>query len=265
LTAVGDGSAARTLVLEARGLHKSYTVDRSDHLAIADISLEVAKGEFVCIVGPSGAGKTTLLRCLSGLMAPSGGVVLLEGSPIVSVPPEVGIVFQDYGRSLFPWLSVARNVALPLKVRGIPKTERTRIVGEVLSSVGLGDVAARYPWQLSGGMQQRVAIARSLAYKPELLFMDEPFASVDAQTRFELEDLILRVRNEFEVTVVFVTHDVDEAVYLADRVVVLSRPPATVKMVVEIPLSRPRDQLVTRADVEFAALRGSLLSLVMGH
>ena len=134
-------------------------------------------------------------------------------------------MFQDYGRSLFPWLTVARNVELPLRVRRVQRAARAGRVAEVLASVGLADAGGQYPWQLSGGMQQRVAIARALAYRPDLLLMDEPFASVDAQTRFELEDLILRVRDEFGVTVVFVTHDIDEAIYLADRIVVLSRSP----------------------------------------
>ena len=252
-------------LLEAHALRKTYAIGRGEErLAIADISLEVQPGEFVCIVGPSGAGKTTLLRCLSGLMPASGGHAMFEGQPIRSVPAQVGIVFQDYSRSLFPWLSVRRNIALPLKVRGVEKGEREERVRDVLSAVGLHDIENRYPWQLSGGMQQRVAIARALAYRPELLFMDEPFASVDAQTRFELEDLILRVRSEYHVTVVFVTHDVDEAVYLGDRVVVLSRPPARVDQIVGVGLPRPRNQLETRADPVFASLRKTLLELVMG-
>ncbi|MBO0886670.1 MAG: ATP-binding cassette domain-containing protein, partial [Acidimicrobiales bacterium] len=183
--------------LRVRNLRKLYVVARSEpRLAVEDVSFDVARHEFVCVVGPSGAGKTTILRCLSGLMPPSGGEALLEGRPIRAVPEEVGVVFQDYSRSLFPWLSVAKNVAMPLKVRKVGRAERDHRVSEVLASVGLSGSAGQYPWQLSGGMQQRVAIARALAYRPELLFMDEPFASVDAQTRFELEDLIQRVRHD---------------------------------------------------------------------
>ena len=175
----------------------------------------------------------------------------------------IGVVFQDYGRSLYPWLTVARNVELPLRVRGVRRAERAQRVAEVLASVGLADAGRSYPWQLSGGMQQRVAIARALAYRPDLLLMDEPFASVDAQTRFELEDLILRVRQEFGVTVVFVTHDIDEAVYLADRVIAISKSPGVVTEIVDITLARPRDQITTKADPAFARYREHLLGLVM--
>lgn len=260
-------SSADVPVLEVRGLRKAYPLDGgAERLAIEDVSFEVARGELVCVVGPSGAGKTTLLRCLSGLMAPSGGAALFEGEPIRSVPPAVGVVFQDYSRSLFPWYTVHKNLALALKVRKMAKPDREQRIEEVLAAVGLPDVAGRYPWQLSGGMQQRVAIARALAYRPELLFMDEPFASVDAQTRFELEDLVLQIQAEMpDVTVVFVTHDVDESVYLADRVVVLSRPPARVASVVTIPLPKPRDQIETRADPRFGVLRGTVLELVTGR
>ena len=270
-TALGPSQDGRpdpaTPVLEVRDLRKSYPLGGGgERLAIDDISFEVARGELVCVVGPSGAGKTTLLRCLSGLMAPTSGTLRFEGESIRSVPPAVGVVFQDYSRSLFPWYTVEKNLALALKVRKVEKSERDRRVHEVLAAVGLPDVASRYPWQLSGGMQQRVAIARALSYRPELLFMDEPFASVDAQTRFELEDLVLRIQQEMpEVTVVFVTHDVDEAVYLADRVIVLSRPPARVEDIVEIDLAKPRDQIETRAGTQFAALRRRVLELVTGR
>ena len=263
-----EASAARSgsPVLEVRHLRKAYRISGGERLAIDDVSFEVARGELVCVVGPSGAGKTTLLRCMSGLMAPTSGEARLEGQPIRSVPPAVGVVFQDYSRSLFPWFTVEKNLGLALKVRGMDKTARAKRIAQVLAAVGLPDVGRRYPWQLSGGMQQRVAIARALSYQPELLFMDEPFASVDAQTRFELEDLVLRIQQELpDVTVVFVTHDVDESVYLADRVVVLSRPPARVAEIVEIGLPKPRDQIETRSDPSFAALRGKVLELVTGR
>jgi NitT/TauT family transport system ATP-binding protein len=252
-------------VLSVRSLRKAYQVNDTERLAVADVSFDVHRGEFVCVVGPSGAGKTTLLRCLAGLVPPTSGETLFEGEVLRRVPEQVGVVFQDYGRSLYPWLTVGRNIALPLKVRGVPKATRAERIDEVLHAVGLAGEARHYPWQLSGGMQQRVAIARSLVYRPELLLMDEPFASVDAQTRFELEDLILRVRDEFNITVVFITHDIDEAVYLADRVVVLSSSPGVVREVVDVGLPRPRDQFTSKKHERFAALRQHILELVMAR
>jgi NitT/TauT family transport system ATP-binding protein len=252
-------------VVSLRKVRKVYSGAAGQRTALEDITFDVARGEFVCVVGPSGAGKTTLLRCLAGLMPPTSGEALFEGTPLRAVPEGIGVVFQDYGRSLFPWLTVARNVDLPLRVRGMGRASRADRVAEVLASVGLADAGRQYPWQLSGGMQQRVAIARALAYRPDLLLMDEPFASVDAQTRFELEDLILRVRESTGVTVVFVTHDIDESVYLADRVVVLSRSPGVVTEIVDITLPRPRDQIATKSDEAFARYREHLLGLVMAR
>jgi NitT/TauT family transport system ATP-binding protein len=250
-------------VVSLRHVRKVYPSAAGPRVALADITFDVARGEFACVVGPSGAGKTTLLRCLAGLTAPTSGDALFEGAPLRSVPAGIGVVFQDYGRSLYPWLTVAHNVDLPLRVRGVRRSARAERVAEVLASVGLTDAGRQYPWQLSGGMQQRVAIARALAYRPDLLLMDEPFASVDAQTRFELEDLILRVRDEFGVTVVFVTHDIDEAIYLADRIVVVSKSPGVVTEIVDITLPRPRDQIATKADEAFARYREHILGLVM--
>jgi NitT/TauT family transport system ATP-binding protein len=262
MTEGGMTEGTGTPVVSLRRVRKVYAGGRE---ALADITFDVARGEFACVVGPSGAGKTTLLRCMCGLMPPTSGEALFEGAPLRSVPDGIGVVFQDYGRSLFPWLTVARNVDLPLRVRGVQRAARAQRVAEVLASVGLADAGRQYPWQLSGGMQQRVAIARALAYRPDLLLMDEPFASVDAQTRFELEDLILRVRDEFGVTVVFVTHDIDEAIYLADRVVVLSRSPGVVAEIADITLRRPRDQIATKADEAFARYREHILGLVMSR
>jgi NitT/TauT family transport system ATP-binding protein len=253
-------------VLSVRSLRKAYNVGRpTEKLAIGDVSFDVAKGEVVCVVGPSGAGKTTMLRCLSGLLPPTTGEVRFEGRKLQAVPDRLSVVFQDYSRSLFPWLTVNRNVAVPLKVAGVAKKEREARIQEVLHAVGLGDVGKSYPWQLSGGMQQRVAIARALAHQPDMLLMDEPFASVDAQTRFDLEDLILRVRHELDITVVLVTHDIDEAVYLADRVVVLTGAPSTVAEIVDVPLDRPRNQLSTRSSQTFGQLRSHLMRLVTSH
>lgn len=253
-------------VLAVDGLRKIYNEGTEQaNMAIDSVSFSVDKGEFVCIVGPSGAGKTTLLRCISGLAAPSAGTVTFENELLTSVPDQLGLVFQDYSRSLYPWYTNGRNVALPLAARGVGKAERATRVSEALASVGLGHVEKKYPWELSGGMQQRVAIARALSYRPELLLMDEPFASVDAQTRFDLEDLILKVRRELGITVVLVTHDIDEAIYLGDRIVVLSKNPSVVREVVDVPLGEDRSQVQTRSSEEFLDLRNHLLSLVMPH
>jgi NitT/TauT family transport system ATP-binding protein len=253
-------------IVSVKKLRKVYVLGKSDErVALEDVSFDVHKGDFVCVVGPSGAGKTTLLRCIAGLMPPTSGEACFEGQELTGVPDRIGVVFQDYSQSLYPWLSIHRNIALPLKVRGVDRAARSARIEEVLHSVGLPDVGKRYPWQLSGGMQQRVAIARALAYHPDLLLLDEPFASVDAPTRFGLEDLILRVRTDFDVTVVLVTHDIDEAVYLADRVVVLSGSPSVVREIVDVPLPQPRSQSTTRSDERFVHLRQSLLGLVSVH
>ena len=252
------------MLVDVKQLRKAYGSGPSAYLAIADISLEVNAGEFVCIVGPSGCGKTTLLRCLSGLMPPTSGQVRLNGKVVVEPPTEMALVFQEYNRSLFPWMSVHSNVDLPLKKKIRSKAEREAAVEVALRSVGLEGFGSRYPWQLSGGMQQRVAIARAVAYQPEILLMDEPFASVDAQTRIELEDLILRVRNEFGVTVLFVTHDIDEAVYLADRIVVLTPPPCTVQELLDVPLPRPRNQTSTKGLPEYINLRAHVYQAITG-
>jgi NitT/TauT family transport system ATP-binding protein len=250
-------------VLAVEDLRKIYNEGTEQaNMAIDSVSFSVSKGEFVCIVGPSGAGKTTLLRCLSGLLVPTSGEVRFEGTPLRAVPDRLSVVFQDYSRSLFPWLTVNRNVAVPLRVAGVAKQQREARIQEVLHAVRLGDVGRSYPWQLSGGMQQRVAIARALAQQPDMLLMDEPFASVDAQTRFDLEDLILEVRRELDITVVLVTHDIDEAVYLADRVVVLTGAPSRVQEIVDVPLERPRTQLGTRSSEAFSRLRRHLMELV---
>lgn len=245
-------------------LQKSYDVGGTSLEVLRDISFTVAEGDFVTVVGPSGAGKTTLLRCLAGLLRRSGGSVTLTrtGTVVDSPPKEIACVFQDYSRSLMPWFKVSRNVGLPLRNTIPDRRERQRVVKEALGQVGLEGFEDSYPWQLSGGMQQRVAIARALAYRPEFLIMDEPFASVDAQTRADLEDLILRVRRDSGLTVVLVTHDIDEAVYLGDRVVVMSNRPTTVVDVIDIDLPRPRSQVETKGLPRFAALRTQVLKLI---
>ena len=224
--------------------------------AVADLSFTIEERELVCIVGPSGAGKTTLLKMIAGLLTPSSGAVYLDGEKVTGPPEKMALVFQDYSRSLYPWMTVEQNIAFPLKHRKLSKGRATELIRDTLQSVGLVGAGKKYPWQLSGGMQQRVAIARALAYQPEILLMDEPFASVDAQTRADLEDLVLELRARYGVTVVFVTHDIDESVYLSDRVIVLTPSPTRVQEIVDIPLPRPRDQVETKEIPEFAQLRG---------
>ena len=249
-------------MLEIKSLGKVYgSGERATH-AIGDVSFSVAEREFVCVVGPSGCGKTTLLKCASGLMRPTSGEVLLRGRRVTSPPEEMALVFQEYSRSLMPWTSVRNNVLLPLRHRKLTRPERSRLVEEAVEAVGLTRFLERYPWELSGGMQQRVAIARALAYQPAILLMDEPFASVDAQTRADLEDLVLQVREEFDVTILFVTHDIDESVYLSDRVVVLTHAPTEVKEVVRVDLPAARDQIETKELAEFARLRAHVYRLI---
>lgn len=238
------------------GISKTYGANK----AIDEISATVPAGKVSVIVGPSGAGKTTLLRIISGLEKPTTGEVLFDGTPVTGVPDGLAMVFQDYSRSLYPWMHVEANVAFPLK--RLPKEERRHRVMESLEAVGLGGKERLYPWQMSGGMQQRVAIARALACRPRLLVMDEPYASVDAQTRAELEDLLLRIQDQLHITVLVVTHDIDESVYLADHIIVLSRQPSTVAEVIEITLARPRDQIVSKEDPEFVTKRAHVLRLL---
>jgi NitT/TauT family transport system ATP-binding protein len=230
--------------------------------ALDDVSFRIDRGEFVAIVGPSGSGKTTLLRCIAGLQRPTGGEVRLGGQQFREVPKEMAIVFQDYGRSLFPWMKVRENVDMPLRQMGLPASERRDRIESALSEVGLADATEKYPWQLSGGMQQRVAIARAVAYRPQILLMDEPFASVDAQTRADLQDMALAVWRAHDSTVLFVTHDIDESVYLSGRVIVLSRAPATVAAEIPIDLPRPRDQIDTKASPAFVERRAQVARLI---
>jgi NitT/TauT family transport system ATP-binding protein len=250
------------VLLEIKGLGKTYGTGATATHAVGDVSFAVDEGEFVCVVGPSGCGKTTLLKCIAGLLRPSAGEVLLRGSAVTGPPERMALVFQEYSRSLMPWMSVRSNVLLPLRHKKLSKRERTSLVEDALGAVGLVRFMDRYPWQLSGGMQQRVAIARALAYQPSILLMDEPFASVDAQTRGDLEDLVLQVRDEFGITILFVTHDIDESVYLSDRIVVLTHAPTEVKELIPVGLPRPRDQIATKELSEFARLRAHVYRLI---
>jgi NitT/TauT family transport system ATP-binding protein len=249
-------------MLEVSQLGKTYGEGDSATHAIGSISFGIEEKEFVCVVGPSGCGKTTLLKCMSGLLEPSAGSVEVKGRRVSGPPPEMALVFQEYSRSLLPWMSVRGNVTLPLRHKKLGKGETARLVEEAVEAVGLTRFIDRYPWELSGGMQQRVAIARALAYQPEILLMDEPFASVDAQTRGDLEDLVLRVREQYGVTVLFVTHDIDESVYMADRIIVLTPAPTQVREVLSVALPHPRDQVDTKELPEFARLRAHVYRLI---
>ena len=241
------------MALEVQALAKTFVGRERSSVAIGEVGFEVADREFVTVVGPSGCGKTTLLKCIAGLMAPSAGETRFGGARVSGPVSDMALVFQDYSRSLFPWLTVRKNVLLPL--RGGTRSEREQTVLESLEAVGLTRFIDHYPSQLSGGMQQRVAIARALAMRPRMLLMDEPFASVDAQTRADLEDLVLRIHAEFEVTMLLVTHDIDESVYMSDRVIILTTSPAYVQEVLPIELPRPRAQDLTKATPQFASLR----------
>ena len=250
--------SAPSPMLSAQGLKKVYQVGDGEVEAVRDLTFDVAEGELVCLVGPSGAGKTTLLKCIAGLLTPTDGVVQLAGKTVTEPPKAMAVVFQEYGRSLFPWMTVRDNVELPLKNQRVPKAERERLVNDALAAVELSHVPKSYPWQLSGGMQQRVAIARAVAYKPKVMLMDEPFAAVDAQTRADLEDLIRSIWKKLGVTILFVTHDIDESVYLGERVIMLSNSPTVVQDDLKIDLPEQRDQLETRSSPRFTELRSKV-------
>jgi NitT/TauT family transport system ATP-binding protein len=250
-------------VVRVASLGKRYVRDGPP--ALYNVTFDVHGGEFLAVVGPSGCGKTTLLRVLSGLIRPSEGAVLLEGRPILGPPPDVALVFQDYNRSLFPWLTVIRNVMFPLRRSRFSGGAKVARAQAVLHDLGLGDVASKYPWQLSGGMAQRVAIARALVSRPRLLLLDEPFASVDALTREELQDVVLRVHGDLEerrMTVVHVTHDIDEAVYLGDRVLILSPAPGRVVGSIEVDVPRPREQTASRSSPRFLVVRNEIHEII---
>jgi NitT/TauT family transport system ATP-binding protein len=231
---------------------------------LLSIDFDVAPGEIVAIVGPSGVGKTTLLRSLSGLTDLTGGQVQV-GKKLVNGPVEdIGLVFQDYRGSLMPWMRTLENVAFPLQGKKIAKSKREEIARRCLSDVGLHDAEALYPWELSGGMQQRVAIARALAYDANILLMDEPFGSLDAQTKLVLEDLVLALQRRLGISIILVTHDIDEAVYMSDRVIVLNGKPASVVDVVDVDLGRDRQQISTKSEPNFVEARNRVMREIMG-
>ena len=227
------------------------------HTAVAETSLDIAPGEFVCLLGPSGCGKSTLLNCVAGYVAPSRGTVTVDGSAVTKPGPDRGMVFQQY--SLFPWKTVLDNVAFGPRVAG--KTDGEAIARTFLDMVGLSHFAKRYPGELSGGMQQRVGIARALANYPSVLLMDEPFGALDAQTRVMMQENLLRIWGEFSITVMFVTHDIDEALFLADRVLVMSASPGQIIADLAVPLARPRQPEIAIED-EFIRLKRQCLDKI---
>lgn len=247
-----------------RGLTAAVGAAGDERTVLDDVSLDVASGEFVSIMGRSGVGKTTLLRVLAGLQEPAPhSNVLFEGRPIDGPPEGVSLVFQDYTSALLPWRTVAANVELPLEGH-LPKAERRTRVAATLEMVGLADRAGDRPPQLSGGMQQRVQLARALASRPTALLMDEPFGALDALTKSDLEDELLTLVAGTSMTVVFVTHDIDEAVYLSDRVVVLDGAPAGVAADIVVDCPRPRAQISTRESPEFLAARSRVHEVIFG-
>ena len=246
-------------ILEVQNLSKSYRQAGGETtVAIGDISCQVEAGEFVTFVGPSGCGKTTLLMSIAGLLAPSAGRVIVNGKQVSGPPPGLVLLFQEYNKSLFAWRSVLGNVRFGLDARDNHAHDADKKARALLDLVGLKGFEKHYPWELSGGMQQRVAIARALAYEPEVLLMDEPFGSLDALTRLELEDTLLRLWAELKTTILFITHDIEEAIYLSDRIWVLSRRPSQIIQELRSDFPRPRNQVTTRADARFMELRNDI-------
>jgi len=234
---LGGTSAAR---VQIEGVHKAFTLDGRAAPALVDISLEIQAGELLCLLGPSGCGKSTLLNIVAGFIPPTRGRVRVDGAPIAGPGPERGVVFQEY--ALFPWLTVAQNVEFGPRLMGVPAARRREVVARYLDMVGLREHATKFPGQLSGGMKQRVAIARALANNPSIVLMDEPFGALDAQTREVMQEELSRIQRVEHKTIVFVTHSIREAVYLADRIVVMTSSPGRVKDVFTIKLPEARDR-----------------------
>lgn len=255
--AAGSAAASQS-VIAFRDVFLSY----GDRLIVEDVSLSISRREFVCVVGPSGCGKTTLLRLIAGLVRPSRGTVFFDGKAVTGPAQEIAVVFQDYGKALLPWRTAAGNVSLALEADGVPKSQRDQRIAAQLKTVGLEHHADRFPSQLSGGMQQRLQIARCLAQEPSVLLMDEPFGALDAMTRQGLQDEVLRLVANAGTTVFFVTHDLDEAIYLGDRVIAMRPHPGRIAETFDVNLPRPRNQLNTRESPEFLRLRRALFDFI---
>ena len=243
-------------MVEIQALSKRYEVDDGEIVALSSTSLTIEEGEFVCLLGPSGCGKSTLLKIVAGLIEPTGGSIRINGRQVTGPGPDRAVVFQDY--ALFPWMTVADNVEFGLAARGVDTARRQAVSAELLKAVGLADFATKYPHHLSGGMKQRVSIARALAVEPVLLLMDEPFGALDAQTRYVMQQELLRIWSAYRKTVLFVTHSIDEALYLGDRVVIMTARPGRIKEDVRITQDRPRDI----SGIEFGKLRKQAMDLL---
>ncbi len=245
-------------LIEFRGVSHAF----GTRPILENINLAIAPSEFVCMVGPSGCGKTTLLRMVGGLQTPQRGEVIYAGKRVTEPAREIAFMFQDYSKALLPWRNAAGNVSLALEAGRVPRAARPPRIRELLEKVGLGGHAEQFPIQLSGGMQQRLQIARCLAQEPSVLLMDEPFGALDAMTRQSLQDELLRIIKTSRTTALFVTHDLEEAIYLGDRVVALRPNPGRVAQIFEVKLPQPRNQLATREHPEFLRLRHEIFSFI---
>ena len=243
-------------MVEIRALAKRYAVEGTDVVALDGIDVAIGEGQFVCLLGPSGCGKSTLLKIVAGLIPPTEGQIRIDGRSVTGPGPDRAVVFQDY--ALFPWMTVAENAEFGLAARGVDPAKRHAVTSELLKAVGLADFAAKYPHHLSGGMKQRVSIARALAVDPVLLLMDEPFGALDAQTRYVMQKELLRVWSAYRKTVLFVTHSIEEALFLADRVLVMTARPGRIKADLALTHPRPRDV----ASDDFTRLRKQTLELL---
>ncbi|MDR0818530.1 MAG: ABC transporter ATP-binding protein [Oscillospiraceae bacterium] len=255
--------------IELNNLRQIYTIRNSqtrkpeEFVALEEFSLSINEGEFISIVGPSGCGKSTFLDIVSGLSKPKSGTIRIDGKLVTGPALDRGFIMQGY--ALFPWRTVTRNVAYGLEVKHVPKKERLEICKQYIDLVGLNGFEDRYPNELSGGMRQRVAIARSLAYDPQVLLMDEPFAAVDAQTRETLQDELLRIWEKTKKTIIFITHSIDEAVLLADRVVVMTPRPGKIKKVLDINLPRPRTAAEMRVSFDYSWVTHNIWELLQNE
>lgn len=249
----------REVVLEVRGLHKIYEGSKGKTLALKDVSFKTHRREFVCVIGPSGCGKSTLIRILAGLESYSSGQVLVDGKPVNGPGRDRGMVFQGY--TLFPWRTVKSNVMFGLEMNNVSRSEAAREVDMWLELVGLEKFADAYPHELSGGMKQRVAIARALVNQPRILLMDEPFGALDAQTRARMQSHLIDIWRNIDITILFITHDLDEAIHLADRILVLKAHPGEVQELIEVPVPRPRSAEQFNSP-EFLATKARLEALI---